>query len=143
MIIGAFDESKAGHKEQYFLDRNISIDCRGDLRIDSSAQFGFECFICSASHNVDWLLGGDGAIQGRRIVVERNVWAASRVMLYNCWIREGCVLNLGSVVSGVIVPAFTMVAGNPAKAVASFIGGRWCCLVAPELLPKVDWSGLI
>lgn len=135
-----YDESKAGHRKSYYEERNIFLDCRGDLYIDPTAQFGFECFICSASHRSNWLIGGvDESMQVRRVVIEKNVWVTSRAIVYNSWVREGSIVGIGAVLSGVEVPEFSTVEGSPAVITAVMRDGAWQRLETPIPLRRIDW----
>ena len=112
------------HPAQYFHERGCFVDCRGDVRIDATAMFGYEVKILSASHDIH---EGLGPQVDRRVWIDQGAWIASFSILCGCWIQHDAVVAAGSVVNGVIVPSYSMVQGNPARVVASYDLGtkRW------------------
>jgi len=121
-IIGRFNPHTIKLKPEYFLERGIFLDCRGDLHI-GHAHFGWECAIYTASHDISD--GTFGGVLLKRVVIADGAWVASRAVLYACTIEAHAVVAVGSVVSGMTVPAYHMVAGNPAKIIKRFVNGRW------------------
>jgi serine acetyltransferase len=133
-IIGTLPPT-VGLSEQYFRERQISIDCRGTLQIDPDTgkmaeliidrhvNLAREILIMTGSHDISTGKFGDQI--GKSVIIKRGAFVGSRSVLYNCTIGEDAVVAAGSVVSSMIVPDHTMVAGNPAKIVAAFIQGKW------------------
>jgi acetyltransferase-like isoleucine patch superfamily enzyme len=113
-----------GKTEHYFYERYCFVDCRGNnLVIDKDANIGVGVKIITTSHDI--FDGNFGIINNRPVIIEKNTFIGSFSILYNCTIKEGAIVSIGSVVSGMVVPPYTAVAGNPAKIVAEFIDGRW------------------
>ena len=112
-----------GHPEKYFTDRFDIIDTRGTIAISPESAWGYYITVLTYSHKV-----ADGILSAgvdRPVIVEPRVWICSCSVLYNCIIREGAVVALGSVVKSCEVKPWTMVAGNPAKVVAHWKDGEW------------------
>jgi serine acetyltransferase len=133
-IIGTLPPT-VGLSEQYFRERQISIDCRGatqldpatgkpaELIIDRNANLAREVLIMTGTH--DMSTGKFGGQVGKSVIIKRGCFIGSRAVLYNCTIGEDAIVAAGSVVRSMIVPDHTMVEGNPAKIVAVFIQGKW------------------
>ena len=110
--------------EHYFYERFCFVDCRGGpLVIDKDANIGIGVKIITSSHNI--YTGEFGSINFKPVKIEGNTFIGSFSILYNCTIKTGAVVGIGSVISGMVVPPYTAVAGNPAKVIAKFIDGRW------------------
>ena len=116
-----------GHDEKYYLERNIKLDQRGTLIIDPGSHWGSNITTFTWSHGIqDWDSTGMQSITvDRPVIVERGAWICSNVVLYNCIIREGAIVAIGSVIRSQEVKPFVMVAGNPARVIARFIEGAW------------------
>ena len=117
--------SDLGRALHYYTERNCSIDQRGDLKIDSTAQFGLNVSIITATHKNNWLLGGDVGYSLVKVHIGPRVWICSNTVLFSCTIGEGAIVALGAVVRSMDVEPFTMVAGNPAVVIARFKDGKW------------------
>jgi len=122
-IIGRFNPQTVKLKPEYFLERGIFLDCRGELYISHTANFGWECAIYTASHDISD--GIFGKVLLRKVVIGEGAWIASRAILYACTIEAHAVVAAGSVVRGMTVPAYHMVEGNPARIIKRFVNGRW------------------
>jgi hypothetical protein len=125
-ILGEFDASKvSGLTPKWFWDRWIDlIDFRGNLQIrTNNLVLGRKVCIITASHIVS--SGAAGNWSKKRVWIEDNVYIGSRSLLYNCVIHNNAVVACGSVVRDMIVPAFTMVEGNPARICGKFEDGMW------------------
>jgi len=122
MIIGD-NWSKVEKSKEYFLGRHCFIDCRGELIIARSSNWGFNITVLTASHSIE--NGIFGEMIFKKVVVKRNAWIASNVVLYNCEIGESAIVSVGSVVANMQIEPFTMVEGNPAKVIKVFEGGEW------------------
>jgi acetyltransferase-like isoleucine patch superfamily enzyme len=134
-ILGEFDETRAGHALEYWDCRGCTVDFRGDLKIDPSAQFAWNVHIYTATHAID-----SDHITGftvRRVCVGPTVWIASDVILYNCIIGAGSVVSVGSVVANRIVPPDCVVEGNPAMIVAVREGDKFVSLQEPFPLERI------
>lgn len=124
LCFGPFDESKAGHPEKYFMERYATLDFRGALSIDPTAQFGFGDKIITYSHDVRRPGYSPYAVP-KAVTIKANAWITSFATLYNCTIGEGSIVGIASVVANQVVAPNTVVAGNPAKVVARWVGERW------------------
>lgn len=134
MIHGQFDLRRAGHTQDYYDIRGITLDFRGPLEISGSSMWGFNCVVYTQAHNpANW-----AEVALRPIEVGHKAWIASEVVLYNCEIGEGAVVGIGAVVASRDVPPYTMVEGNPARIIARFNHetGKWDYLDKPEELPR-------
>jgi len=115
-IVGHFPTT-IRHPAQYFHERGGFVDCRGEIKIADGTMFGYGVKILTMSHDIH---EGLGPAVTRKVHIDHGAWIASFALLYGCWIQHDAVVAAGAVVSGVVVPAHTMVQGNPAKAVASY-----------------------
>jgi acetyltransferase-like isoleucine patch superfamily enzyme len=118
-----------GHPRDYFDIRGIELDCRGELEIDATSNWGWDVRVYTQSHYIkDGQFGG--AIH-RPVIVKANAWIGSGSILYNCIVGEGAIVAAGTVVRSCEVKPYTMVAGNPARVIARFKDGAWA-YVAPR-----------
>ena len=119
-IMGKFPNT-IKRSQAYFEMRYTYLDCRGTLEIHEKSHWGFGVTVLTLSHDIS---GGVAAFQielvDRPVIVKKDAWIASGVLLYNCVISEGVVVAIGSVVRSCEVAPGMMVAGNPAEVVA-----RW------------------
>jgi hypothetical protein len=126
-ILGDYDASKvSGLEPQWFWDRRVDlIDFRGDLQIRSNlnCSFGFRVRILTASH--DFSTGYLGEHVNKHVWIDPNTFIGSFALLYNCHIQEGAVVACGAVVRNMVVPAHTMVAGNPARVIKIWRDDKW------------------
>ncbi len=114
-----------GHPEEYFRRRGILLDCRGPLVISAKSGWGFSVMVLTESHNVDNWPGPIGPVVPYGVRVDDYAWIASRVLLAGCHIGAGAIVAAGTVVRGQDVAPGVMVAGNPARVIARWDGGRW------------------
>ena len=134
----AFGPGKVEHPRSYFEERDISIDCRGPVQINSLSQWGLHIRTYTMGHNPEHL---EQAVY-RPLVVEPYAWICSDVVLYNCTIGTRAVVAVGSVVRSHDVPPYTMVEGNPARIIARYVDGGWYYLDHPEPSPRTKgWKG--
>lgn len=106
----------------------IGHDCR--IVVAKSITIGKHCRIATGVHIIDSSghpSDPEARKQGqpppdnevRPVVIEDNVWIGARAMIFpGVTIGEGSVISAGSVVIA-DVPPYTVVAGNPARRVAS------------------------
>lgn len=115
--------SSCGLDEAYFMIRDCYVDCRGPLNISSMAHFGIGVKIITTSHSLgDWpVLGG---MTNAGVTVHEGAWVASYAILHDCEIGAHAIVSLGAVVSGMKVPPYAVVAGNPAKIVGRMHKGQ-------------------
>jgi maltose O-acetyltransferase len=112
--------------------RGIRLGERSDLGMDSliigplavgrDVMMGPRCILLASSHafaSVDLPMNAQGFVEDRPIVIEDDVWVgAGVVVLPGVRIGTGSIVGAGSVVTK-DVPPWTVVAGNPARAVRS------------------------
>jgi len=127
-ILGEWDSNKVSWLDpEWFYTRQIDmLDFRGDLRIKSNQDilFGRHIRIITASH--EFIKDGfSGELQIRRCWIDHHAFIGSYALLYNCVIGHNSIVSVGSVVSSMVVPPWTMVEGNPAKITRKYTEGRW------------------
>ena len=110
-----------GHAPDYYADRNVQIDGRGEVHISPLSHWGVNIMVITASHDPN----NFGAIVYRPVIVKDSAWICSGAILYNCTIGEGAIVAVGTVVRSRDVPDWTMVEGNPARMIAKFVDGAW------------------
>jgi maltose O-acetyltransferase len=97
------------------INAGVSLDGRGGLRIGSRVTISPEVMILTADHDPQTR---DFAGRTRAVTIGDDVWIATRaIILPGACIEDGAVVAAGGVVHGV-VPAWTIVAGNPAAHIA-------------------------
>jgi hypothetical protein len=106
-----------GPMKRHFM-QGVLLDCRGEVYIDPTAQIGNDVKIISVSH----YFGEDcaGEHMYRNVSIAARAYIGTGAMLYACWIQHHAIVGMGAVVKSVIVPAYTVVDGNPAVAVAKY-----------------------
>mgnify|MGYP001163566779 CR=1 FL=1 len=100
---------------QVFLNNRVHISCSNKIKLGTHVDVGDECLIIDNDfHNV-----GDTPSKDAPIIIEDNVWIATRVIiLKGVTIGEGSVIGAGSLVTKSI-PSNSFAAGNPAKVIKS------------------------
>jgi acetyltransferase-like isoleucine patch superfamily enzyme len=94
------------------VNRRCYLDGRGGLTIGDNVSISPECYILSASHDVQ-----SPTFQSRMasVLIEDRAWIGARaIVLPGVTIGVGAVVGAGAVVTK-SVPPFTIVAGNPAR----------------------------
>jgi acetyltransferase-like isoleucine patch superfamily enzyme len=109
--------------EHYFSERGMFVDCRGELTIAESAMFGFGVKLLTASHTIT--SGTYGGQVNKSIIIGNKVWVASFCIIYNSVLEDNCIVSAGTVLNSVIVPSYTIVAGNPGMIVSKWHNGKW------------------
>ena len=125
MIIGEYDPSKVdGLPLQWFWDRQVYIDFRGDLYISRyNVTLGKRVEIITATH--DMSSGELGPTIPKKVHIHSHVYVGNRAKLYNCTLEHHCVVACGAVVRNMTVRSYTMVEGNPARVYKEYIDGAW------------------
>ena len=138
ILIGTFPDT-IKHTLHYLMERGCFLDCRGLIDISDTTIFGYDVKMLTMSHDISDASCGKGV--KRRLRIDGNSWIASFSLLAACWVQEHAVVCAGSVVTGVIVPAYSMVQGNPAQIVATYdrAANKWVRL--PEPRACESWSG--
>ncbi len=92
----------------------------GDVRIGNDVMMGTNCIIYSRNHRFDRLdipMWKQGFSEVKPVIIEDDVWIGGRVtILPGVHVNVGVVIGAGSVVTK-DVPAYAVVAGNPAKVI--------------------------
>lgn len=110
------DGGKMNIGHDCFFNCNVSVTCLESINIGNNVQIGNNTVI--VDHNHDYQ-NGNGYIC-KNVVIEDNTWiGANCVILPGVSIKEGAIIAAGSVVNK-DVPAYTVVAGNPAKVVREY-----------------------
>lgn len=95
---------------------NLTMLDEAEITIGNNVFIGPNSTLCTIIHELDKEKRNEGIMQAKPIVIEDNVWiAANVVILPGVTIHEGAVVGAGSVVTKDI-PAYTLAAGNPCKA---------------------------
>lgn len=78
------------------------IDAGGGVEIGEAVRISYRCTIISLTHFITrsvWRRGVDGD-RHRPVLIERGCWVGANVTIYpGVTVREGCVINAGSVVA--------------------------------------------
>ena len=135
-IRGTPTPEKTGHPLEYFRQRDIAIDCRGDLRISPLCHLAQEVMIITAGHSP--MPGHAMEVTFRPVHIEAKAFIYNRVILYNCIIGEGAIVRPGTVVASRVVRPWTIVEGNPAVEIAHLWGGGWIYHQRPH---QLEWMG--
>lgn len=114
-------DADIGHPVEYYTDRDIELDCRGQLHVSPASNWGVRVMVITASHDPD----NFSEVVYRPVIVKDGAWICSGALLYNCVIGEGAIVAAGCVVRSRDVPDHTMVEGNPARIIARFVGDKW------------------
>lgn len=112
-ILGDQDNLITDLDIQLFKDRDIFLDCRERIIIESNVVLGFGINILSQSHD----LNNMDRVVPRPVIIREKAFIGSFSTLYNCEIGEGAVVACGSVVRNMKVPPRMIIEGNPAKIV--------------------------
>jgi len=141
LIHGVVTTEQIGRPLTYFCERKVFLDCRGNLKIHPSSEWGWFAMAITMSHYIHQGFVTDGQqITGaapRTVIVDECVWIGSRAILYNCHIQHHAIVACGAVVRNTIVPPYTIVEGNPAVAVKRYVDGQWVPIPENErVLPK-------
>jgi hypothetical protein len=112
-----------GKPWEYFERRGIGLDCRGPLTIHEASVWGQSVSVWTTSHDISSGVPGDE--KPYPVTVDAGAWIGSNAVLAGCHIGECAVVAAGTVVRGQDVAPHTMVAGNPARVIARYIGGVW------------------
>jgi maltose O-acetyltransferase len=98
------------------VNRDCCLDVRGGLRIGDNVSVSPEVMVLTAGHSI-----ADPAfpVEHRPVTIQDHVWIGSRAMVMpGVTIGRGAVVAAGAIVTR-DVPAFTVVAGVPAKPVGA------------------------
>jgi len=78
------------------------IDAGGTVEIGEAVRISYRCTIISLTHHITrsvWRRGVDGD-RYRPVIIERGCWIGANVTIYpGVTVREGCVINAGSVLA--------------------------------------------
>lgn len=135
-INGDFDEGKMGHGEYYYSVRQTWIDARGPIQISQLSYWGFCNKIITQTHDISTGVFNGPAIDAG-VIVDEYVWITSFCVLHNCHIGHHAIASAGSIIVGIEVPPYTIVAGNPCKAIAEWNGEKWVKLRRITYLPRL------
>lgn len=120
-ILGDFrTQPNCGLSQSYFEQRDCFLDCREPnmLNISSEANIGYENHFITQTHDIN--PGKFGRLTGRPIVIGAKAFITSFCTLYHCFIGEGAVVAVGSVVRSMSVEPWTVVEGNPARIIKRY-----------------------
>jgi acetyltransferase-like isoleucine patch superfamily enzyme len=112
---GAFSNLKIG--DNVVISEGVKLIVRGGLEIGDNVMIGYNTVILTGNHRIPpkpnpIRFSGH---KFKKVVLKKDSWVASNVtILPGVVIGEGAVVGAGSVVTK-DVPAFTVVAGSPAR----------------------------
>lgn len=104
----------------------IGLDCTfqagGEIVIHDRVAFGAGCKVWSVNHHYedpDKPLLAQG-YDLRKVEIGPDVWLAANVFLMpGVELGEGCIVSAGTVVSAKKYPAYSIIAGNPARVIGN------------------------
>jgi maltose O-acetyltransferase len=100
------------------INADCSLDCRGGISIGDNVSISKAVNIITADHDLN-----SPQFEGRQkpVIIEDYVWIGTRAMILpGCTIGKGAVVAAGAVVTK-NVPAFSVIAGVPARIIKSRI----------------------
>jgi acetyltransferase-like isoleucine patch superfamily enzyme len=98
---------------------NAFLDLHNTISIEEDVTFGHKVKILTGTHNIYKFGKERAAVISKPVVIKRGAWIASyAIVLPGTIIGEYAVVAAGSVVRGE-VPPYALMAGNPAKQIAS------------------------
>lgn len=106
--------------EHYFTARDIVLDIRGTVKIAASANIARGVRIISASHEHIGELGIMGRSKLVHVTIEEDVTIYAYVIIYASFIGRGSIISAGTVLLNQHVEPYTLVAGNPARAIGYY-----------------------
>lgn len=95
----------------------MNVGGEGKIVIGNNFHSGSECQIITNIHNYDHgtCIPYDANDIQKNVIIEDNVWIGNRVIILGgAILREGCIIQAGSVVVGEI-PYCAIAGGHPAK----------------------------
>jgi acetyltransferase-like isoleucine patch superfamily enzyme len=129
-LVTETDESQIFIENNVYIGGKTTIDCVLSITVESDVLISYECILSDSNNHslnysirkrdlADWREGKHdwSTTKSAPIKVSRGAWIGARaIILKGVTIGEGAVVGAGSVVSA-DVPAWTIVAGNPAKVI--------------------------
>ncbi len=127
-LVTEISQSRILISDNVFIGGDTVIGCAKEIAIESDVLISYGCMITdSDNHSIrysfrrndlsDWKRGTHdwGAVHSESVLISKGAWIGARAMvLKGVTIGEGAVVGAGSVVTK-DVPAWTIVAGNPAQ----------------------------
>ena len=116
-------------KNNIFLGDNVNIDwdsvlyaTNARIVIGDNSGVAVGCTFITGNHrSVPGELfksKGNHNLEGKDIILDEEVWVGAKcIILAGSHVGRGAILSAGSVVRGIKVPPYSIVAGNPAKIV--------------------------
>lgn len=129
-LITETDDSKIQVGNNVFIGGGSILDCVVSIVIEDDVLISYQCIIGDSDNHsllyeirrydlADWKKGKHdwSTTKSAPIKISRGAWLGARsIILKGVTVGEGAVVGAGSVVT-TDVPAWTMVAGNPARVV--------------------------
>jgi putative colanic acid biosynthesis acetyltransferase WcaF len=83
-----------------YIARECFLDATGGIEIGEGVRISFRCVIMSNTHPISRSIYRRGPADVHKpVVIERGCWIGAHVTIYpGVTIREGCVINAGSVI---------------------------------------------
>lgn len=116
-------------KHNIFLGNHVNIDwdsvlyaTNAKLIMGDNSGAAVGCTFITGNHRPlpgEWLKArGNDNLEGKDIVIEEEVWVGAKsIILAGTHIGRGAIVSAGSVLRGIKIPPYAIVAGNPAKIV--------------------------
>jgi len=130
-IHGEWTPEKIGKPLEYFDLRKVFLDCRGELKIHPTTEWGWYVAVITASHDISSGQYTTGVVN-RPVIVDEYAWIGSFSVLYNCHIQHHAIVACGAVVRNMTVEPWTIVEGNPAVPIKRFVDGQWIKIERPS-----------
>ncbi len=110
--------------EHYFMVRDIVLDCRGTVKIAATADIARGVRIISAAHHHTEVMGKPKFLH---VTIEEYVSVYAYAIIYGSFIGRNSIVSAGTVLLNQHVEPYTLVAGNPARAIGyyDFEQARW------------------
>lgn len=104
-----------------YIGPRVQIQGKGSVTIGNNCLIAGNTFIVSSNHDISNPEIGDYRKEiGKPIVIEDGVWiGANCVIVAGTTVNKGAIIGAGSIVTK-DVPAYTIIAGNPAKSLKKF-----------------------
>lgn len=111
-----------------YVGHGLRLTAVGEVVIGEEAMLADGCYVSDTNHiyeDVSEPIKRQGLRDGRRVEIGRGAWLGiGAVVCGNVRIGENAVVGARTVVTS-DVPAFCVVAGNPARIVRRWDGDRW------------------
>lgn len=103
--------------DKTYINHDSEIRCREHISVGNNVSIAYNVLIQDSDYHTMYDENGNAKPQTSPIVIEDDVWiGANTIILKGVTLGRGCVVAAGSVVTKSI-PAYSLVAGNPARVI--------------------------